>query len=196
MTDPSDPGDLASGWRANVPLQAPRPEPRARALAVHRRALLEQLAVVVVPLGGLAVIAMALAHAANGRERFMGAFAACGTVAAWGVYCALRIGERRVLGASVPEYVGGVVRRRRGEQRLAQFVLFTVGLELAFLVPWWIGGIGKHGHEMLSSVVILTLWLPVVAIVAACVWAIRLWTRARHDLTALRGLADDFKHLD
>ncbi|HEX8946154.1 MAG TPA: hypothetical protein VF785_23665 [Gemmatimonadaceae bacterium] len=192
MTDPNVPFDASTEWRDHGPPNFVEAASLERVRRVHRHAAIERLATLALPLGALLLVAAALRHASNHTERWLGGLAAIGTAVAWISYLAFRTAERRALAASSPEFMSAVLRRRRGEQRLAVFVDITLAFELVFLVPWWVGGIGKHASELLSPIVILTLWTPAVAILLIGVWSARLWRTARRDIRAMQRMAAEF----
>jgi hypothetical protein len=192
MTDPNVPFDTSREWREHAPSNFVEAASLERVRRVHRLALVERLVTLALPLGALVLIAAALRHAGNHTERWLGGLAAFGTVAVWISYVVFRGRERRALAASAPEFMAAVVRRRRGEQRLAAFVAITLALELVFLVPWWSGGLSRHAGELLSPIVILTLWTPAVAILLIGVWSARLWRTAHRDIRAIQAVVAEF----
>jgi hypothetical protein len=68
--------------------------------------------------------------------------------------------------------------------RFAQLTWIVTALDLAFLVPWWIGGIEVHGGGF-HAIQLLTMWGPLALMGALVWWTIRLRRHARAELARL-----------
>ena len=66
---------------------------------------------------------------------------------------------------------------------LASIPIVTA-LDLAFLIPWWIGGFKVHGGGF-HAMQLLTMWGPLTLMGAFVWWTIRLRRRARAELARL-----------
>ena len=190
--DPDPFADTERLWRELPPPDATEIESAERMRRIHRHFAGERVVAIGLPVALLGLIAVALWHASNHLERALGTSAALGVVIVGAVYVATRLRERRALAATAPDFVAVVLRRRRAERRLAAFIAIVLILELLFLIPWWSGGVSKHADHLLSTVVVLTLWLPAVAIALLGLWALRLWRTARAQIHALAEIAAEF----
>lgn len=167
-------------WRESGPPLATS-RVAARIQRTRRRAGLERAAVAAIPTASIALVIEALRHAGNGRERVLGLAAAAGTVLAWASFVRSRRRTRAALGASTPEFIAAELRRCEGDRRLAIAVWVTLACELAFLVPWWIGGVRLHARAPFAPIVAWTFWGPATLVVLLSAWSIRLWRNARRE---------------
>jgi len=70
------------------------------------------------------------------------------------------------------------------QDRFARLAWIVTALDLAFLIPWWIGGLSVHGAGFHLAQV-LTVWGPLALIGGFVWWTIRLRRRARAELERL-----------
>jgi hypothetical protein len=132
----------------------------------------------------LAVVAAALRHAGNPLEVTLGIVVAIGIVAVWMMDAANHRHAAAKLEAPADEYVAMQRALCVRQVRFAQLTWIVTALDLAFLVPWWIGGIEVHGGGF-HAIQLLTMWGP-LALMGAFVWCtIRLRRRARAELARL-----------
>jgi len=71
----------------------------------------------------------------------------------------------------------------------------VLSLELAFLTPWWVIGTRVHHRSLTEPGSWLTVWLPIVGMLALFVWSLRPRGRARAELRAIARLRDQFNTL-
>ena len=134
--------------------------------------------------GAIAVVAAALRHAGNAFEISLGLVVALGIAAVW----LGDVGNRRhaAEGLDAPEDEYRAARRALcvRQDRFARLSWIVIALDLAFLVPWWIGGVTVHGAGF-HLAQILTIWGPLALMAAFVSWTIVLRTRARSELRRL-----------
>jgi len=152
---------------------------------VARRSLwLLRLLSTAVAVIALAVVAAALRHAGNPFEVALGGVVAVGIVAVW----LMDLANQRHAIAKVEAPADEYVATRRAlcvrQVRFSQLAWIVTALDLAFLVPWWIGGVRIHGGGF-HAMQLLTMWGPLALMGAFVWWAIRLRQRARAELARL-----------
>jgi len=149
-----------------------------RSLRLTRR-LSTVLAVV-----ALAVVGAALRHAGNAFEVTLGVVVGVGIVAVWLMDLANQRDATAKVDAPSEEYVA--MRRALcvRQDRFARLAWIVTALDLAFLIPWWIGGLSVHGAGFHLAQV-LTVWGPLALIGGFVWWTIRLRRRARAELERL-----------
>jgi hypothetical protein len=178
--------DLAKEWRDEAPPLIGRIDGVEQVRRAHRRMLIERLTGIAVPLAAIALIGAALYHASNVRERVLGALAAACVLVSWAIHMRWLRAQRHRLAAPSRQFVQATLRHRALERRIAVFLWAILAFELAFLIPWWAGGIRVHAAKPLTTIAVLTFWVPAGAIVALGAWSMRLWRRASTDLPRLR----------
>jgi hypothetical protein len=157
------------------------------------RLLLHGFVELAIPLAAVALVGLAIRHASTPSERVLGAFTSFGVVFAWVTYLRAIGLERRALAEPSPGFVSAALNRCRYERRLAIFTWIILLLELAFLVPWWIGGLPYHRGQPLGELFFLTLWLPLALIIALSVWSVLLWRRASREAVELGQTAAELR---
>lgn len=132
----------------------------------------------------LAVVGAALRHAGNVFEISLGIMVAVGVVVVWTID---RINQRQAVAkveAPAEEYVATRRALCVRQDRFARLAWIVTALDLAFLIPWWIGGISMHGAGFHLAQV-LTVWGPLALMGAFVWWTIGLRRRARAELERL-----------
>jgi hypothetical protein len=150
------------------------------------RARLESIVVRIiegaVAMSALGLVALALMHAANALEAGLGLFVGLAISVIWIQRGRIRIREQEGDIASAVEYLLVLRRARRQRIRLAEFVWVVVILDLVFLIPWWIIGARFHHNGLTDPATWVSMWLPIVGLIALCLWALGVWRSARREL--------------
>ena len=149
----------------------------------QRRARLLELALA---LGCALALALAAWHASNVVERIF----AGGVILAIGVLWARRRADRerevRALLSAEETFVAATRALRRSELRLARFVLVLSLATSAFFLPWWWNGREWHASAAMTSwLVVISFWIPAIALLLLVAWSVRLWRRARAELRTM-----------
>src|SRR4030095_16233444 len=147
--------DRASGEHIEALIERTR---RAR-----RSLRLPRLLSTVIAVVALAIVAAALRHAGNPFEVTLGVVVGIGIVAVW----LMDLANQRHAAAKVEAPTDEYVAMRRAlcvrQVRFAQLAWMVTALDLAFLIPWWIGGFKVHGGGF-HAVQLLTMWGPLTLI--------------------------------
>lgn len=168
--------DPSAGDAARVIAQVRRAE-RARIAA-----RLTRVAVVVASLGALLG---AVAHAVTPLEAVL-AWATAGTIATyWAATATFERRQHGILGAESHSYVTARRDWLRTELRLLHFVWIVVGMELAFLIPWWAAGIPIHFGGFTTTAALVAWWLPLTGIAAFATWSVARYQARRREWRAL-----------
>ena len=185
-TAPDDWEALRNSWESAEPT-AGGPE----ALALVRRArrgeafaALAELVLVLVAIGG---IALALRHAADTLELTLGVSAGAAIVGAWALGAITRSREAKAVASSASDYASALRRLRTRQLRVVHSTWVVLALELAFLAPWWAGGIGPHRGRLGDPVALASLWLPLAAMLGLAAWSARFRRRLVAELRRLEG---------
>lgn len=182
--------DLRSIWQSD-----PSADDAASVIAQVRRAerarsaaRLTRVAVVVVGLGALLG---AVAHAVTPLEAVL-ALATAGTIATyWAAAASIERRQRGMLGAESQSYVTARRDWLRTEVRLLHFVWIVVGMELAFLIPWWAAGIPIHFGGFTTTAALVAWWLPLTGIAAFALWSVSRYQTRRREWRALAEFETD-----
>jgi hypothetical protein len=150
----------------------------------------------VVSIAALALLAMAVHHAADLSETVLAWSAAFVIMLATIVTWLAQHRERTGLVETTSDYLAVLRRSSVHRLRLAQFIWVVIGAETVFLVRWWAGGIRVHERDFASPLALLTLWLPLVTIIALLAWSGRLYRRAVRELRAVEQTRADFLDAD
>ena len=134
--------------------------------------------------GAIAVVGAALRHAGNAFEIALGLVVALGIAAVWLADVANRRRAGENLDAPEDEYRAARRALCVRQDRFARLSWIVIALDLAFLVPWWIGGVAVHGAGF-HLAQILTIWGPLALMAAFVSWTIALRKRARAELRGL-----------
>jgi hypothetical protein len=150
------------------------------------RARLESIVVRIiegaVAMSALGLVALALMHAANALEAGLGLFVGLAISVIWIQRGRIRLREQEGDAASAVEYLRVLRRARHQRIRLAEFVWVVVILDLVFLIPWWIIGTRFHHRGLTDAATWVSMWLPIVGLIALCLWALGVWRSARREL--------------
>jgi hypothetical protein len=150
------------------------------------RARLESIAVRIiegaVATSALALVALALMHAANSFEAALGLFVGLAISAIWIQRGRIRFCEQAGGDANSVEYLLVLRRTRRQRKRLAEFVWIVVVLDFVFLIPWWIIGSRFHHRGFADAGNWISMWVPILGFAALSLWALRVWRSARREL--------------
>ena len=157
-----------------------------------RKALLARLVESAVAAAAILITAAALRHAGNPFEAALGLVVGASIGVLWIGRIRLRDREDTGVAGTSPGHLAVLESVRRQEVRLAHFIWIVLPLELAFLTPWWVIGSRVHHRSLTDPGSWLTVWLPIVGMVALFVWSLRLRGRARAALRAIARLRDQF----
>lgn len=129
----------------------------------------------------LAVVAAALKHAGNTFEIALGIVVSVGIVGVW----MLDLVNQRHASSKVEAPAEEYTAMRRAlcvrQDRFARLSWMVTVLDLAFLIPWWIGGFAVHGAGF-HVMQVLTTWGPLALMAGFIWWTIRLRSRARAEI--------------
>ena len=64
-------------------------------------------------------------------------------------------------------------------------------MELIFFIPWWVIGSRVHSRRITDTGSLLTMWLPIVVMLALYVWSFRLRAAAIRDVRTIDRLEAD-----
>ena len=136
-------------------------------------------------LAALAVVAAALRHAGNALEIALGVVVSIGIVGVWVLDLLNQRQARTKVEAPAEEYIA--MRRALcvRQDRFARLAWIVMALDLAFLIPWWIGGFAVHGGGF-QLMQVLTTWGPLALMGGFVWWTIRLRSHARAELERIR----------
>lgn len=135
-----------------------------------------------VAMSALALVGLALVHAANALEAGLGLVVGLAIAAIWIQRGRIRLREQEGDIASTVEYLLLLRRTRHQRIRLAEFVWVIVLLDLVFLIPWWIIGLRFHHRGLTDAATWISMWLPILGFIALCVWALGVWRSARREV--------------
>jgi hypothetical protein len=169
------------GWRGSRASAADLDALIARTKRARRGVLLIQFLSMALALVSLGVVAAALRHAGNAFEKTLGVVVSVGIVGVWvlGVANQRRATER--VEAPADEYRATRRTLCLRRERFAQLGWIVVALDLAFLVPWWVGGFAVHGGGF-HAWQILTIWAPLAIMAGFVAWTVVLHRHARAEL--------------
>lgn len=171
-------------WRADRTPPARLEEFIGRTRRARRGLMVMRVLPGLLALVALGVVAAALRHAGNGLEVTLGVVVGIGIIAVW----LMDVGNQRRAAAKVEAPAEEYIAMRRAlclrRLRFARLAMIVTALDLAFLVPWWIGGFRIHGAGF-HVAQLLTLWGPLALLLAFVGWTIRLDGLARAELSRL-----------
>jgi hypothetical protein len=176
-----------AGDAGAVAREAPRQLARAR-----RALLVARLVESAVAGAAILITAAALRHAGNPFEAGLGLVVGVSVAALWIRRMRLRDLEDNAVAATSAVHLAVFERVRRQEIRLARFIWIVLALELAFLTPWWVIGSRVHHRSLTDPSFWLSVWLPILGMVALLVWSVRLRRRAHAELRAIEGLREQY----
>jgi hypothetical protein len=146
-----------------------------------------------VAVSAVALVALALMHAANLFEAGLGVFVGGAIVAIWIQRGRIRRREQSGDIASSVEYLLVLRRSRQERMRLAEFVWIVVVLDIVFLIPWWIIGSRFHHRGFTDTGTWISMWLPILGFIALILWALGVWRTARRELAEVDRLYASYR---
>ena len=162
-------------------------------IAKARRGMLVQRLIEGAVAGAAILItALALRHAGNPFEAALGMIVGIAIVALWVQHGRVRAKEDAAVTESSPTHLDVLARGCRQRVRLAKFIWVVLGLELAFLTPWWVIGSRIHHRTLLDPAFWLTVWLPAAGVALVFAWSLLVRRRARAELAAVERLRAEF----
>jgi hypothetical protein len=194
MTERTSPDDwqrLQADWQQTGNVEA-LPAAARQVARARRELLLGRLIEGVVAAVALLVTAAALRHAANPFEAALGLVVGVSIGALWIKRSRLREREDRAVAETSPAHLAALGSVRSQEVHLVQFIWIVLGLELVFLTPWWVIGSRVHHRSLVAPGSWLTVWAPLLGMLALAIWAWRLRRRARAELEAIARLRDEY----
>jgi cytochrome c-type biogenesis protein CcmH/NrfF len=152
----------------------------------RRRLLLATATEGALALAACGGIAVALVHTPHGFDAWWGIAVLVLLAASWAIATWQR---RRVDSLSFADPTESFLelsrRRCRRQLQAVRFAWLLAALELAFLVPWWIGGYRVHGLRPGSALTWLAWWIPAAAILGLFAGTLYLRRRVRAELEQL-----------
>jgi hypothetical protein len=166
----SGPRDDWERWREDWAQGGAAPDARplaGRLRRERRRMVLAAAAEAALTLAACGGIAAALAHTPRGLDAAWGLAVLLMLAGSWAVAAWQRRSDASLpLGDATADFVALARRRCRRQLRAVRFAWLLAALELAFFVPWWIGGWRVHGSHPGLALALLAWWLPAAAILA------------------------------
>jgi hypothetical protein len=185
----SAPRDDWERWREDWQAGGAAPDARqlpARVRRERRRMLVSTAVEGALALGAGGGIAAALAHTPHGFDAWWGIAVLVMLAGSWAIATWQR---RRADGPSFSDATEDFVelsrRRCRRQLQAVRFAWLLAALELAFLVPWWIGGYRVHGLRPGAALTVLACWLPAAAILGLFAGTLFVRRRVRAELEQL-----------
>ena len=132
----------------------------------------------------LAAVAAALYHAASVFDVALGSGIVIGICAAWILDARNQHNAHEHADQPPDQYL--MLRRALCVRRIrfTRLVFTLAALDLAFLFPWWAGGLRYHGFGF-HLVHLTSLWGPLALIVGAVIAAVRIRARAADELRSI-----------
>src|SRR5882757_1772022 len=144
-------------WRADRTPPARLEEFIERTKRARRSLMVMRVVPGLLALVALGVVAAALRHAGNAFEVTLGVVVGVGIVVVW----LMDLGNQRRAAEKVEAPAEEYIATRRAlcvrRLRFASLAMIVTALDLAFLIPWWIGGFRIHGAGF-HGMQLLTLW--------------------------------------
>ena len=180
-----------AGNAGAVAQAAPRQIARAR-----RGLLVTRVVESAVAGAAILITAAALRHAGNPFEAALGLVVGVSIGILWISRMRLRDREDAAVAGGSSGHLAVLESVRRQEVRLAHFIWIVLPLESAFLTPWWVIGSRVHHRSFTDPASWLTVWLPIVGMLALFVWSLRLRRRARAELQDIERLRVQYRDAD
>jgi NADH:ubiquinone oxidoreductase subunit 3 (subunit A) len=95
--------------------------------------------------------------------------------------------------AASDHYLVAICNLRSRQMRLAQFIWIVLGLELVFLIPWWVIGSRVHSRRLTDFGSVLSMWVPIVGFILLFVWSARLRRRADLEMKEIDRLREEYR---
>ena len=182
---------LQQEWQRNGSSQAEVATAFERLSRARRGVLFTSLAETAIGVSSILFVMMALRHAANPLVAALGVIVIVGNAIVWAQRVIFRQREQNSLSATGADYLAAMRRLRTRQIRLAEFVWVVLSMELIFFIPWWVIGSRVHSRRITDAGSLLTMWLPIVVIVALYVWAFRLRAAGIRDVQTIDRLEAD-----
>jgi hypothetical protein len=181
-------------WQRTTESPAATREVSRRLARARRENVVVRIIEGAVAVSAVALVALALMHAANAFEAGLGVFVGVAIVAIWIQRGRIRRRERAGDVASSVEYLLVLRRSRQQRMRLAEFVWILVVLDVIFLIPWWIIGSRYHHRGFTDSGNWISMWLPILGFIALYLWALGVWRSARRELAEVDRLYASYRN--
>jgi hypothetical protein len=136
----------------------------------------------------LALVGLALHHAANPFEAALGIIVGISICAAWLGRRRIARQDQRSVEASGTDSLRLAAAVRKRQVRLSEFIWLVIVLDLVFLIPWWVIGSRVHSRRITDLGSIETMWLPLLGMLVLAVWSGRLRGRAKRALYRIDSL--------
>ena len=182
---------LQQEWQRSGSSQAEVSTAFERLSRARRGVLCTSLAETAIGVSSILFMMMALRHAANPLVAALGVIVIVGNAIVWAQRIIFRQREQNSVSASGADYLAAMRRLRTRQIRLAEFVWVVLSMELIFFIPWWVIGSRVHSRRITDTGSLLTMWLPIVVIVALYVWAFRLRAAGTRDVQTIDRLEAD-----
>ena len=141
----------------------------------------------------LLLVIVALGHAGNPFEAGLGLAVGLGIGIVWVQRILLRRREHASETAASDDYLVAIRNLRSRQMRLAQFIWIVLGLELVFLIPWWVIGSRFHSRRLTDFGSVLSMWVPIVGFIALFVWSVRLRRKADLEMKDIDRLREEYR---
>jgi hypothetical protein len=180
-------------WQRTTESPAATREVSRRLARARRENIVVRIIEGAVAVSAVALVALALMHAANLFEAGLGVFVGGAIVAIWIQRGRIRRREQSGDIASSVEYLLVLRRSRQERMRLAEFVWIVVVLDIVFLIPWWIIGSRFHHRGFTDTGTWISMWLPILGFIALILWALGVWRTARRELAEVDRLYASYR---
>jgi hypothetical protein len=180
-------------WQRTTESPAATREVSRRLARARRENIVVRIIEGAVAVSAVALVALALMHAANLFEAGLGMFVGGAIVAIWIQRGRIRRREQSGDIASSVEYLLVLRRSRQERMRLAEFVWIVVVLDIVFLIPWWIIGSRFHHRGFTDTGTWISMWLPILGFIALILWALGVWRTARRELAEVDRLYASYR---
>ena len=182
---------LQQEWQRNGSSQAEVATAFERLSRARRGVLFTSLAETAIGTSSILFVMMALRHAANPLVAALGVIVIVGNAIVWAQRIIFRQREQNSLSATALDYLAAMRRLRTRQIRLGEFVWVVLSMELIFFIPWWVIGSRFHSRRITDTGSLLTMWLPIVVMLALYVWAFRLRVAGIRDVLTIDRLEAD-----
>ena len=182
---------LQQEWQRSGSSQAEVATAFERLARARRGVLFTSLAETAIGVSSILFVMMALRHAANPLVAALGVIVIVGNAIVWAQRIIFRQREQNSLSATALDYLAAMRRLRTRQIRLGEFVWVVLSMELIFFIPWWVIGSRFHSRRITDTGSLLTMWLPIVVMLALYVWSFRLRAAAIRDVRTIDRLEAD-----
>lgn len=182
---------LQQEWQRSGSSQAEVSTAFERLSRARRGLFFTWLAETAIGVSSILFVMMALRHAANPLVAALGVIVIAGNAIVWAQRIIFRRREQNSLSATGVDYLAAMRRLRMRQIRLGEFVWVVLSMELIFFIPWWVIGSRVHSRRITDTGSLLTMWLPIVVMLALYVWSFRLRAAAIRDVRTIDRLEAD-----